>query len=199
MTGPADRRTSAVIFDLDGTLTRPILDFDLIRAELGVTGPILEALEHLDTDARRHAELVLDRHERDAAERAELYEHALEIVAECRAAGHPVAILTRNTRACAELVLRRFEIEIDALRTREDGAVKPSPEPVLSLCRQLSADPHQSWLIGDFHFDILSGKSAGTRTVLMIGDAPPPAFAEEADFVIRCLSELRAILHLPES
>ena len=38
----------AVIFDLDGTLTQPFLDFDKMRTEMGLprdAGPILEALE----------------------------------------------------------------------------------------------------------------------------------------------------------
>ena len=36
---------SVVIFDLDGTITEPYLDFDTIRAKVGVEGPILEAME----------------------------------------------------------------------------------------------------------------------------------------------------------
>lgn len=192
-----DRSNSAVIFDLDGTLTQPILDFDAIRAELGITGTILEAMEHMTPQTRRHAEAVLDRHERDAAERAVPFDGAAQVVAACRAAGHPVAVLTRNSRPCAELVLRRFEIVVDALRTREDGEVKPSPEPVLALCRQLAADPRRSWMVGDFLFDIISGRSAGAKTVLMIGDTQAPEFADQADFVIARLCELHAILGVP--
>ena len=37
-----------VIFDLDGTLTVPTLDFDAIRADIGAgDGPILEYLQGL--------------------------------------------------------------------------------------------------------------------------------------------------------
>jgi len=38
----------AVIFDLDGTITRPYFDFDAIREEMGLdrnSGPVLEAME----------------------------------------------------------------------------------------------------------------------------------------------------------
>ena len=34
----------AAIFDMDGTLTRPCLDFSRIREEIGVSRPILEAM-----------------------------------------------------------------------------------------------------------------------------------------------------------
>ena len=43
-------RIQAVIFDLDGTLTEPFLDFDLIRREIGLTpddGGILEAMDKM--------------------------------------------------------------------------------------------------------------------------------------------------------
>lgn len=188
---------SAVIFDLDGTLTRPNLDFDLIRAELGVEGPILEALEHMNAAERGRAETVLCHHEQQAAENAILYEGAVDVIEACRAGGRRVAVLTRNSRRSLDLVLSTHGIVMDAVRTREDGAIKPSAEPVLSLCRELEVDPHRSWMIGDYLFDILSGRSAGTRTVLMIGEKAAPAFADQADFVIRALPELLPILAIP--
>jgi len=185
---------SAVIFDFDGTLTKPCLDFDLIRAEIGVTGPILEAMEDLDLPSRELAERILLRHEWEAARNAELQEGAVEVVAKCRARGHPVAIMTRNGRSTVLHVLEKFGIVVDAIRTREDGAIKPSPEPVFALCRELGADPKSSWVVGDFLFDILSGQAAGTRTVLMIGDGERPGFATQADHVIRSLRELVTLL-----
>jgi phosphoglycolate phosphatase-like HAD superfamily hydrolase len=49
-------------------------------------------------------------------------------------------------------------------------------------------------MVGDFLFDIQSGRAAGTRTVLMIGDAPRPQFADQADHVIRRLPQLLPLL-----
>jgi len=185
---------SAVIFDLDGTLTKPYLNFGAIGAEIGVQGPILEAMAGMDAAARQRAETILVRHEREAAENATLQEGAVHVVAACREGGHPVAILTRNARATVSLVLERCGITVDAMRTREDGAIKPSPEPVLSLCRELHAEPRHSWMVGDYLFDIMSGKLAGTRTALMIGDKPLPEFARQADHVIRKLDELLPLI-----
>jgi HAD superfamily hydrolase (TIGR01509 family) len=190
---------SAAIFDFDGTLTKPYLNFDGIRAEIGVQGPILEAMAGMDSAARQRAETILLRHEREAADNATLQEGAVEVVAACRAIGHPVAILTRNARVMVNLVLERHHITVDAMRTREDGAIKPSPEPLLSLCRQLQADPQHSWMVGDYLFDIISGKLAGARTVLMIGDKPLPEFAGQADHVIRRLDELLPLVRAANS
>jgi len=189
------RSRSTIIFDLDGTITRPCLDFDQIREEIGLPkGPILEGIERLPQDHRVQAHLILERHERRAAEESELQEAASDVLAACRAAGHPVAIMTRNSRACTDQVLRMHGLTVDFIRTRDDGAIKPSPEPVHAICRSLSADPIQSWVIGDYLFDIQSGARAGTRTVLMIGDDDRPCFAAEADHVIRRLPELLSLL-----
>lgn len=189
------RAESAILFDLDGTLTKPCLDFDRIRAEIGIaSGPILEALATMDGRSRQRAESILLRHEAEAAAHAVPQDRAAEIVATLRSRGHPVGILTRNARSTVNAVLAKFGITVDGVRAREDGAIKPSPEPVLSLCADFAVAPHRSWVVGDFHFDILSGMAAGARTVLMIGDDEEPRYSREADHVIRRLSELLAIV-----
>ena len=181
---------SVVIFDLDGTLTKSALDFDALRAEIGVTGPILEAINEMDPDQVARANEILNRHEAAAARNCTLFEGAVDVLAACRKNNRPVALLTRNSRATVHTVLGTHALVVDAVRTREDGAIKPSAEPIFSICRELNADPTRSWMVGDYHFDIMSGRSAGTRTVLMLGDKPRPDYADEADHVIRRLAEL---------
>jgi len=186
---------SAIIFDLDGTLTRPYLDFDAIRAEIGIaSGPILEAIAPMSLADRKRAEAILVRHEWDAARNGPLYDGAVEVVAACRESGHPVAVLTRNTRPTVDYILDKHGFVFDAIRTREDGAIKPSSEPLLSICEELAADPRRSWMVGDYLFDIMSGQAAGAATVLMIGESPAPEFASRADHVIRNLHEILSII-----
>jgi hypothetical protein len=64
-------RWRAIIFDMDGTLTRPLLDFAAIRADIALTAddPILETMARMAPDARQRAEAVLRRHEDAAARR----------------------------------------------------------------------------------------------------------------------------------
>ena len=181
----------AIIFDLDGTLTLPHLDFDAIRSELGIAeGPVLEAMAHMQTAQRLEAERVLERHEKEAAHASVLYDGATDTLAELRRRGHPIAILTRNARRWVDVVLQKHGLCIDAVRCRDDGAVKPSAGPLVDLCAELSCDPGAGWMVGDYLFDIQSGKAAGCTTVLMAGDRPLPDFAEQADHVIRRLPQL---------
>ena len=64
---------TAVLLDMDGTLTEPMLDFPRIKADMGIGDrPILEALAELDAAARSAAEAALLRHEDRAAENSTL-------------------------------------------------------------------------------------------------------------------------------
>ena len=185
----------AIIFDLDGTLTVPVLDFDAIRAELGLTGePILEAMARMDDKRRAQAEAILEDHERRAAYGSILQQGAAETLAELRRRGYRLAILTRNARRWVQVVLEKHGLVVDALRCRDDGAIKPSTEPVKALCDGLGCRTAESWMVGDHLFDIRSGREAGCTTVLMLGDRPAPDYAGQADHVIRRLCQLLDLL-----
>jgi HAD superfamily hydrolase (TIGR01509 family) len=200
---PSSERASAVLFDLDGTLTRPHLDFDAIRREIGLPveprTPILEAMQSMPPDQRARAEAILLGHERRAAEASRLWDDARAVLAAIRSAGIPVAVMTRNSRQSVDTVMARHGLRFDACYAREDGPVKPAPAPVLKLCSQLQADPARAWVVGDYLFDIQAGNAAGAVTVLMLGDAPVPAWADQARHVIRRLNELLPLLAVTDA
>lgn len=192
-----DVTVQAVIFDFDGTLTVPILDFDEIRSEIGLgPGPILEALVEVDDAFRTRALSIIAQHERRAAEMAQLRDDALAVLETISDSGIPTAILTRNAREHVTKVMEKFGITVAALRTREDCDVKPSPDGVFSICDALRVDPRHCWMVGDYRFDIEAGNRAGAVTALLTDDDPLPAYAEDADHVIRELPELLPLLSL---
>jgi len=47
------------------------------------------------------------------------------------------------------------------------GCRKPAPGMIEQACRELSLDPRRSVMIGDRRLDVLSGNSAGTRSILV--------------------------------
>lgn len=181
---------------MDGTLTVPVLDFDRIREEIGLdSGPILEAMHDMSPEDRARTEAVLRRHEDAAAAASTLQSGAAEVVAAVRNHGAAAALMTRNSLRSATLFCERHGIAFDLVWTREDGPMKPSPEPVFEICRRLGVAPADSWVIGDFRYDILSGSAAGAKTVLFLApDQARPDWADEADIVIRCLPDLLTCL-----
>jgi len=111
--------------------------------------------------------------------------------------GLRLAILTRNSRRSVQTVLKRHGLTglFEVAYTREDGPAKPSPQPVLEICRRLGVAAGRTWVVGDYLFDIQAGRAAGAgTTVLMIGDKEPPEYADQADHVIRRLDQLLELL-----
>jgi len=49
-------------------------------------------------------------------------------------------------------------------------------------------------MVGDYLLDIVTGRAAGCRTVLIVSDQQPPDFADQADHVIKRLPELLDLL-----
>ncbi len=185
----------AVIFDLDGTIVEQLLDFDAIRAEIGlpVGKPILETISDLPPAERRRAQGILVRHEERAADRARLMPGARGIFKYLAERGLPVAILTRNMRRSVETILRRFDLHVDCVVAREDSAPKPHPDGVHRIARALGVEPSRCVMVGDYLFDIEAGRAAGARTVLM---KRPGKQSWKADphHVVVSLDELLSVL-----
>lgn len=156
----------AVLFDMDGTLTEPVLDFPRMKAEMGVGDrPILEALAEMSPAARARAEAILHRFEEEAARLSTLNPGCREVLALLDAKAVKTALITRNSRASVRTVLAAHRLPIDVLVTREDAPPKPDPEPLYRACRRLEVDPSAVWMVGDGAFDVRAGLNAGVRTV----------------------------------
>src|SRR5438045_2627562 len=100
---PLPSLPAAVLFDMDGTLTEPMLDFPRIKAEMGIGDrPILEALAEMNPQDRLAAEAVLHRHEEEAARGSLLNPGCRELLEWLDARGGATAVLTRNCRRGVE-------------------------------------------------------------------------------------------------
>lgn len=184
-----------VIFDMDGTITRPCLDFARIRAEIGLPEPLLENLLALPPGpGRDRAFAILERFEDDAADRSELNDDVPEVLGFLAGRGVPAALVTRNSRTSARRVVEKHALRFSMVVTREDAPVKPRPEPLQLICRSLGVPPPEALMVGDFKFDVVAGRAAGTRTALLTNGRPPSFLAEvPPDHLLARLGDLRAL------
>lgn len=166
----------AILFDMDGTLTRPMLDFDAIRAEIDIRGPILEALRGMNEIDLERANKILDRHEREAAEASELNDGCRELLGAVEALGLPTAIITRNSRASVDIVLARHALTFGVLICRDAAPPKPDPRAIFVACDALGVTAADCWMIGDGSHDIEAGNAAGATTI-WLDHAQPKDFA----------------------
>ena len=156
------------IFDMDGTLTVAMHDFDAIRAELGmpVGRPILEELAKLPEREARGLFERLEAIELELARRGRAAAGALALLEALEARGARLGILTRNSFANARETLRACGLERFFADTcivgRETAAPKPDPGGIHHLLDAWRAAPEQAVMVGDYRYDLLAGRAVGT-------------------------------------
>ena len=156
----------AILFDMDGTLTQPMLDFSKIRAEMGIGDrPILEALAELAPDSQAAAKIILERHEDDAAQNSTLNSGCRELLAWIESRGLPTALITRNSERCTNIVLDRHGITLHTKICREHAPFKPNPAGLRLACDRLGIEYADAWMVGDGEYDVAAGIAARMRTV----------------------------------
>ncbi len=223
--GPRPFRLRAVLFDFDGTLTRPgALDFAAIKRAIGCPPEhfVLEWIEALPAGAKRDAAMAaLERFEQAGADASEPNAGAEELIRRLRAQGLAVGVLTRNDRSALKRAARRFTTlslsDFDVVVTRDDGlAPKPAPDGVRHAARAMGAAPQETLVVGDYLLDMQAGRAAGAVTAYLTnGESGAPGAAArdapgragdaddrgcpdgaECDVVVDRLDELDAVVRL---
>jgi HAD superfamily hydrolase (TIGR01509 family) len=197
------RRIRGVLFDFDGTLTRPgALDFAAIRLEIDCPAgiAILEYLETLSPAERTPLQKILEEKEEEAA-RASAPNHGAEECLAClKNRGIPFGILTRNSRSSVRIGLERFETvrieDFAAVITRMDSLPKPHPDGVHQAALRMGMDAAELMVVGDFRFDVIAGKAANACTVLLSngGESVMLQGDPEPDHTVENLMEILALL-----
>ena len=216
---PRPFRVEGVLFDFDGTLTRPeALDFALIRREVGCPDDVyvLEYILALPEGGERASALAaLERFELVGAAQAEPNPGAEDLVHRLRGLGLRLGVITRSGRAAVDAVFARFAelgvglraADFDVIVTRDDDLPhKPAPDGVLHAAQLLGVAPDRLLMVGDYHLDVQAGDAAGAVTVYLENsggparptapgpddDAAPPA----ADFLVSSLDEVDDVVRL---
>ncbi len=195
----------AVLFDFDGTLTRPgALDFAVIRKAIGCPAgkPILEHIDNLaDPGLQKKALATLDSHEIKAAANSEPNSGAEDLIHYLRSKNLRIGIISRNSRRSIDRALENFggtsESDFDFIISRDDPIKpKPSPDGILLAAKKLKVNVQELLVIGDYVFDIQAGNRAGAITVFLSNGEKPKFTAPENDFTISSLFELKEIIRL---
>lgn len=188
------------IFDMDGTLTEAMHDFDAMRAELSlpVGVPILEALAALEPEAALQKHRELDAMELRMASDATPQPGCMELLDCLIDKGAKVGILTRNGKAIAEATLRACGIDHyfsdETVISRDCCEPKPHPAGVHQLLELWNARAEETVMVGDYLFDLEAGRRAGVASVHMDVTAQY-AWPEMTDVGVASLAELKSRLN----
>lgn len=192
-----------VLFDFDGTLTLPgALDFLSIRQEIRcpLEMPVLEFIEVQPVGERRFLLEVLNLREAQAAEHSQPNEGAERCLSELKRRGIFLGIHTRNSRLSVQRALGKFRTilaeDFKAIMTRDDSLPKPHPDGVIKASAKMGLSVEELMVVGDYRFDIIAGRSAGARTVLLTNGKKPTLLLEDPapDHVVDRLEEILDLL-----
>ena len=187
------------IFDLDGTLTISAHDFDYIRSELGLDEevPILETLNAMPTEQSAPLWQRLNELEIYYAGKAKIMDGSRAILEKLVARGVRLGILTRNVMPIVMETLRACDIahlfHKDYVVDRDVATPKPSPDGIHHLLDLWQADPEDTVMVGDYLYDLQSGRSAGVTTI-HLDSRQDQRWPEYTDIYIRNFSEIDAFV-----
>ncbi|CAK9214421.1 unnamed protein product [Sphagnum troendelagicum] len=204
------RTLRGVVFDMDGTLTVPTIDFaSMYRRVLGDDHPrivsgspidILHEIAEWSPEKQVQAYAIIAEYEKQALERLQIMPGAHEVCKLLDSKEIRRGLITRNVKESVDLFHSRFELqEFSPALSREFKPYKPSAAPLLHICNTWGASPSEVLMVGDSaKDDIVCGTRAGAMTCLLdendryeVSQLPEE---QRPDFKVRTLFEINSLL-----
>ncbi|CAF0722194.1 unnamed protein product [Didymodactylos carnosus] len=192
-------RIRGVIFDMDGTLTRPgAIDFARMRERCGIKpgGDIIEFVNNQSEPLRSKLNEILIEEEEFGLKRMELMPDIKQLFDYLIENNINRALLTRNNdtimNRTVELMNYAKQEPFSVMLSRTFSPPKPHPDAIHHICQRWKLNVNEVLMVGDSLDDIKAGAAAGTKTVL-IGLEDNHLYQQalpHADFVIKNLFEL---------
>jgi HAD superfamily hydrolase (TIGR01549 family) len=186
------------VFDMDGTLTIAVHDFEAIKRALDIPADddILHHLAALPPDEAAGKRVWLLEHERELAYASTPADGALELLYALRERGCRLGVLTRNAHELALVTLQAVGMgdcfASEDILGRDEAPPKPHPGGLLHLADKWQVAPQTLVMVGDYRFDLECARAAGARGVLVnVPENPWPALA---DLHARDCRELRRLI-----
>lgn len=199
------RALRGVVFDMDGTLTVPNLDFARMYERCGVpmSEDLLAAVARMSPPDAAAAQAVIDEMEEEGRRTLQLQPGALALARWLHARAIPTAIVTRNS-ALTVSHLQRALLEpagvppFSMAISRDEADVPPKPDPAAlrTIAREwdVPCGP-QLLMVGDSaKNDVAFGNAAGVATALVSASGRSvlegASSAETPDFCVETLEQL---------
>jgi HAD superfamily hydrolase (TIGR01549 family) len=184
-----------VIFDMDGTITEPYIEFDKIREEVDVGNhDLIDYMKTAPAHEVERLQLVLTRYEEAGVANATLNRGARELLDFLASKSIPTALLTRNSRKSLDGVCRKLALKFDISFSREEGPHKPAPEPIWEIAKRWNANPGEVLMVGDYKWDLMCARNAGSPCAILTNGQGVQEWASGADYIVHQLDELIPII-----
>lgn len=210
-------KITCVVFDLDGTLIQSHLTIYKAAIETfsRLNIPVSFSEEDLNQYIGGHFKTIFSNLQIDVPdlnefisiykniyfdfiEESKIYPGTIELLEFLKLKNISIALLTTKAQDQADLIIDHFNLRkyfISVMGRREGLPVKPSPEPLISICNELGTEPEHTLMIGDSEYDIRCGKNAGAITCgVTFGYRELEMLKlENPDFIVSSMNELQKL------
>lgn len=103
----------------------------------------------------------------DFIDESEFYPGVTDILQYLKEKNIYISLLTTKNQDQAEKIIEYFNLQKYfnfIMGRRKEVGYKPSPEPLLFICKELNVKPEDTMIVGDTELDILCGKNANALT-----------------------------------
>ena len=161
----------AVLFDMDGTLTRPDLDFAELRRRVGAPAgrDIIGHIQSLPAPQAQQALATVEEMEMESARRAQA-NPGVAVLACLRDRGLRLGLVTNNHRRALDHTLERLGLRFDLTLSREDARPKPAPDLICLALERLGCSPAETRFVGDGAYDRQASAAAGVAYIHLAHD-----------------------------
>ncbi|MHA1908864.1 MAG: HAD family hydrolase [Candidatus Thorarchaeota archaeon] len=180
----------AVVFDLDGTITKLDLPLELMRTDAkqfyiseGLPSHLLEPADGISSSTakaseyflsngmssddwdilQRELDVLMSKHETKSAKDVHLMPGALEGISDIRSLGVRTSVLTNNSRFAMDIILRQVPLEeyFEIIQTRhESPSPKPYPDGLLHIVDRMAINIQEAVYVGDAVIDGVAASRA---------------------------------------
>jgi phosphoglycolate phosphatase len=207
----------AFVFDFDGTLAIPNIDFGLMRRQVDAIAArygaapdqfnqlyILEMIDRVaaqlqEADGARGVNFSREAHDAILAIEAEcartggMLPGAIEVLQALRQWGFGVGVVTRNSESAVRTICTVIDTVCDVFLPREAVRfVKPHPAHLELALERLQVSARQAVMVGDGAIDITAGKAVGLKTVAVLtgGNRREALLASRPDLILDSVADL---------
>jgi HAD superfamily hydrolase (TIGR01549 family) len=181
-----------VIFDMDGTITVPYINWKALRERVGAVPDktIMQHIESLPPEPSRRANEELLKAELEAGQKAEANAGIVELVEYMRGKGLRLAVVTNSHGEAMRTVLQRYGLTFDVTLSRDDGEIKPSSFLIEKALDEMGLPAEAVVTIGDGRYDIEASERVGVRCIYLTHGNP----TLDHQPAVATLGEIQAIL-----
>ena len=187
-----------IIFDFDGTLHDPGIDWESVKQAIGIEGTsesLGDAINRFKIEKNHTALQTITELELNAIKGQKINSSVIKVLKNLQEK-YELAVFSRNSRKMIERLFKRSGLSSIYLVGREDvERIKPHPSGLYKILAQFDRLPNHAVLVGDTFHDAVVAQLVGLTSVIVGENYKPEAkTSKQPDYHMKSLEEFASMM-----